>query len=923
MTAPERPWDPRAGPPPEPPPPEPGGYPASWETDLVLTDGATVHLRPIKPSDADAHRAFFGRLSRETVYYRFFTPKTHLTEAESSRFTTVDYVDRFAVVALLGDEIIAVGRYDRSGNHPDQAEVAFAVEDAHQGRGLGTALLEYLAAVARTHGITRFTATVLPDNRRMLRVFGDAGWDVHNQFADGIIEVAFPIEPTEASVAVSEERERVAGVRSIERILEPTSVALIGASARHGTIGHHLLENLVSAGFRGLVHAVNPAGGSIEGLAVHRRIADVPGEVDLAVVAVPAAAVPGVVQECADKGVKGVVVVSAGFSEVGPEGAELEAELLDIVRSHGMRLVGPNCIGVVNTAVGLDASFAPSRPRPGRVAFQSQSGGLGIALLDWTARFGIGISSFVSVGNKADVSGNDLLQYWEDDEHTDIVLLYLESFGNPRRFARLARRVSRTKPIVAVKSGRSAAGTRAAMSHTASAASPDVVVSALFHQTGVIRVDTLEELLDVTQVLAAQPLPRGNRVAIVGNSGGPGILAADACEAAGLEVARLTAGTATRLRELLGPNAAVANPVDMVASAGPAEYEAALGLLLDDDNIDAVIVIYTPPMVSRPDEVAAAVAEAARGADKPVIANFLASRHVPAPLLGDPDARLRRIPSFTSPEPAARALGRVARYAAWRARDPGEVVELGGLNRGYARSLVEANLTNGGERRWLDLDVAASLLGWYGIPMAPTRWALDADQAVARADALGYPVAVKAGSGAIVHKTEVGGVHLDLADAEAVRDAVAAVEERLGAEAGRLVVQPMIPEQGVEVIVGVIQDPSFGPLLMFGMGGVATELLADRAFHVLPLTDVDAHDLVRSLRASALLFGFRGAPPVDVDALEDLLHRVAALAEDLPEIAELDLNPVLCTPEGVTALDAKIRVRPVVPGPPPELRTLD
>lgn len=917
----ERSWDPRAGPPPEPPPPDPPGYPAGWESDLVLTDGATVRMRPIRPDDVEAHRRFFDRLSRETVYYRFFTPKTHLTEAESIRFTNVDYVDRFAVVALLGEDIIAVGRYDRDTRRPEQAEVAFAVEDAHQGRGLGTALLEYLAAIARTHAITRFTATVLPDNRRMLRVFGDAGWDVHNQFADGIIEVAFPIEPTEASVAVSEERERQAGSRSIERILQPSSVALIGASATTGTIGHHLLENLVSSGFAGVVHAVNPRGGAIEGIPVHRSILDVAGPVDLAVVAVPAAAVPAVVRECAEKEVNGVVVISAGFSEAGPEGAALEDELLEVVRSHGMRLVGPNCIGVVNTAVGLNASFAPTRPLPGRVAFQSQSGGLGIALLEWTARFGIGISSFVSVGNKADVSGNDLLQYWEDDDGTDIVLLYLESFGNPRKFSRLARRISRTKPIVAVKSGRSPSGTRAARSHTASAASPDVVVSALFAQTGVIRVDTLEELLDVTQVLASQPLPRGERVAIVGNSGGPGILAADACEAAGLEVARLSAGTATRLRELLGPNAAVANPVDMVASAGPEAYEAALGLLIEDDNIDAVIVIYTPPMVSRPEEVAAAVARAARAADKPVIANFLASRDVPEPLLGHDG--LRRIPSFTSPEPAARALGRVARYAAWCRRDPGTVPALDIVNRGYARTMVEANLGNGDGHRWLDLDVAASLLGWYGIPVAPTRWALDADQAVARADALGYPVAVKAGNGAIVHKTEAGGVHLGLADADAVRAAVAAIEERLGDEAGRLVVQPMIPTQGVEVIVGVVQDPSFGPLLMFGMGGVATELLADRAFRVLPLTDVDAHELVRSLRASALLFGFRGAPPVDIDALEDLLHRVAALAEDLPEIAELDLNPVLCTPDGVTALDAKIRVRPVVPGPPPELRTLD
>jgi acyl-CoA synthetase (NDP forming) len=603
--------------------------------------------------------------------------------------------------------------------------------------------------------------------------------------------------------------------------------------------------------------------------------------------------------------------------------------VLDRARRGGMRLVGPNCLGVANTAVGLDATFAPTPPRPGRVAFQSQSGAIGIALLARAASMGIGISSFVSVGNKADVSGNDLLQYWEDDPGTDVILLYLESFGNPRRFSRIARRVSQRKPIVAVKSGRSRAGLRAASSHTAAAATSEVAVEALFRQTGVVRVDTLDELFEVTQVLASQPLPGGDRVAIVGNSGGPGILAADAADGAGLEVVELGAATQDALRALLGPHAAVRNPVDMVASAQPAQYRRAVELVLADEAVDAVIVIFTPPLVTRLDEVAEAVAQAVGGVDdavdegpppKPVVAAVLAGPEAPPAFRGG-DGR-RSIPMFTTPEPAAIALGRVAEYARWRRRDPGRVPELPGIDRPGASALVGETVAGAPQGRWLDADEATTLLDAFGIPTVEVRRAASPDEASAIAEAFGFPVALKAASGAMVHKSDVGGLRLDLRSGQQVRDAFVAMQAQLGPDLGGIVVQRMA-RPGIETIVGLVQDPAFGPLVMFGMGGTATELLADRSFRVVPLTDVDAHELVRGLRGSPLLFGYRGAAPVAVDVLEDVLVRIGVLADTCPEVSELDLNPVIVSEKGVAVVDAKVRVRPVEPALPayvPRLR---
>ncbi len=892
-------------------------YPAQWESDVVLTDGGTVHIRPVRPDDEDALLALYERMSADSIYLRFFSPVSAPSAQQLERLTTVDYEERLALVAQLGDDIVAVARYDRM-NDPTQAEVAFTVQDDQQGRGLGTVMLEHLAGIARQQGITRFVASTLPQNRRMLDVFRDAGFDVERQFTEGVVELAFPIAPTPASRAAQERREHQAEARSMARLLAPRSIAVIGASREPRTIGHELFRNLIAGGFNGPVYPVHRTAEAIASVRAWPSVLAIPDDVDVAVITVPAAHVLDVVRECARKHVKGLVVITAGFAETGEDGRRAERELAEIARRHGMRMVGPNCMGVVNTAtdVRMNATFAPFTATRGRVAFSSQSGALGIELLAQASRLGLGVSSFVSVGNKADVSSNDLLQHWEDDTGTDVILLYLESFGNPRKFARLARRVSRSKPIVAVKSGRSRAGTRAASSHTAALATPDVAVDALFRQAGVIRVDTMEQLFDTAQVLVNQPLPRGRRVAIVSNGGGPGILAADACEGAGLEVPELSASTQAELRTFVSPDAGVTNPVDLVASASADVYGKAVRTVLADPGIDALVVIFVPPLVTQSEDVAAAIDAGAAGAgDKPVVACFLGRQGVPAAASGHADdvtntgAPGRPIPSFAFPESAAAALARAADHAEWLARPVGSVPDLPGIDVARARSLVATALQHHEERVWLDPDRAVELCACFGIPSAPLERASTPDEAVAVATKIGFPVALKAAAGAIVHKSDVGAVQLNLESPDAVRAAFTAMADRLGDAMGGAVMQSMIGP-GVETIVGITHDPSFGPLVLFGMGGTAAELLRDTALRIVPITDVDAAEVVRSLKTSPLLMGYRGAPAVDIAALEDVVLRVGRLADTIPEIAEMDCNPVIVSPDGATVVDVRIRLAP-------------
>ena len=737
------------------------------------------------------------------------------------------------------------------------------------------------------------------------------------------------MNPTDAGLPVVASPEtappRPAAGAGLEAILRPRSIAVIGASRDRTTVGGALFHNLISHGFQGAVYPVNPRSPVVQSVKAYASIETVPEAVDLAIIVVPGAHVNATLEACGRKGVKGAVVISAGFKEIGGEGIERERQLVAIARRYGMRLVGPNCLGVLNTEAGvsMDATFAPPFPPPGPVAFSSQSGALGLAIIEYANALNVGLSHFVSVGNKADVSGNDLLEFWEKDPGTRIILLYLESFGNPRRFLEIARRVARTKPIVAVKSGRTTAGIRAATSHTGSLAGADTAVTALCAQAGVIRTDTLEELFDVAILLANQPVPRGNRVAIVTNAGGPAIMASDACETRGLEVVPLSDGTRAALQAFLPAEASTRNPVDMIASATPAAFENAVRILAADAGVDAVIVLYVPPIVTNPLEVAQAIVRGneagkaelrARGLPpKPVLSCFLGSYGVPA---GLQSLQAGHIPSYRFPEAAAIALSRAVRYGAWLQEPDGQVPHFEDVDRAATRAVLDAALARADERgAWLAPDEVTRLLAAWRIATPASAHARTGTEAAAAAERLGFPVALKLASDTITHKSDVGGVRLDLRNPGEVVEAFAAIERKLEAvgrraEMSGVTVQPMVHE-GLETIVGMTRDPAFGPLMLFGLGGVQVELLKDVYFRVHPLTDLDAAKMVRGIRGAKLLEGFRGGPPGDVPMLEEAILRVSQLVGEFPEIVEMDLNPLKVLPpgHGCVALDARVLVR--------------
>ncbi|HXJ64068.1 MAG TPA: GNAT family N-acetyltransferase [Actinomycetota bacterium] len=891
-------------------------YPAHREADVVLRDGSTVHVRPVRAGDREALREFLSGLSRESLALRFFTAAVDLGWVVE-RMAAMDQRERFGLLATLGDR--PVGHAVFISTADDRAEMALAVADDLQGQGLGTLLIGHLAEVAHAAGFTTFEAEVLPENRRMIDVIRESGFPVEMRAEPGAIVVRFPTSLTGAALDRFERREQTAAVAALRGFLAPRSVAVIGASRDREGIAGVLFHNLLAAGFEGPVHPVNPRADVVQSVPAFATIEDVPGPVDLGVVVVPAAAVLDVAEACGRKGVRGLVVITAGFGETGSEGLALQRELLETCRRHGMRLIGPNCMGILNTNPGvrLNATFAPAFPPAGRVGFLSQSGALGVTVIDRAAALGLGMSSFVSVGNKADISGNDLLSYWEEDPDTDLVLLYLESFGNPRKFARITRRVGRTKPIVVVKSGRSQAGARATASHTgALIAASDVTIDALFHQAGVIRTDTLSEMFDVASLLANQPVPAGRRVGIVTNAGGPAILCVDACEAEGLEVPTLPADATAALRAQLSSAAAVGNPVDMIASATPEDYRRSIEIVAAG-GVDALVVIFVRPLAPREDEVAAAIREGARaiGGRIPVLCVAMSSSVGPGWLLGDSGGEDVRVPTFGFPEEAARALGHAVRYAEWRARPEGSAPDLPDVRDGDANAILATALAGG--PRWLGAEEVAALLACYGIPMAEFAIAASAQEAVTAARRLGGAVALKAVVPGLVHKTEAGAVRVGLRGAKEVREATASMAERLAADGHGpegFLVQRMVGE-GVELLVGMVHDPSFGPVLACGAGGTAVELLRDVAIRITPITDLDAAEMLRSLATFPLLEGYRGSPAMDVGALEDVLLRMSALVEAHPEIAEMDLNPVMATPDGATVVDARIRVE----APAPEL----
>ncbi|MFH1925161.1 MAG: GNAT family N-acetyltransferase [Chloroflexota bacterium] len=895
-------------------------YPAQYETEVLLKDGSRILLRPIRQDDTERWLAFFQRQSQQTKYFRFQRDPGEMGPEDALRFCTVDYNNTFALVGEVQKEqrkeIVAIGRYYRL---PDKrsARVAFAIEDAYHGKGIGTKLIEWLANIARDNGIAFFKGDVLAENERMMSVLKDYGFHIDSELRGGVYHLTIPIARSRRVERKEAERERLSTVASIRNVMAPRSIAVVGASRQPGSIGQLVFRNIMEGGFAGVVYPVNPKADAIMAVKAYPSILDVPGEVDLAIIIVPTQFVAKVADECGRKGVRAIIVITDGFKERGPEGAAREEELRDVALGHGMRLVGPNCMGILTTdpEVRLNASFSRIYPPRGNIAFLSQSGAMGLVILEYANDLNMGISDFVSVGNRADISSNDLLQYWEDDPATRVILLYLESFGNPHRFSRIAKRVSAKKPIVIVKGGTTLVGSRAASSHTGALATPEVVSDALFRQAGITRVDSIQELFDVATLLSSQPLPEGKRLFIVTNGGGPGILAADASEQQGLTLSELSSETAGKLDQLIKRDIRIGNPLDLTGSVTPKEFEGSLRVLAEDDNVDAVLAVFVPAAVidsSLVEESIRRVSTLYQRRKKPLLACFMGQRGFRA-RLGTTGSF---VPCYPFPENAVSALAKAVEYRELTKKPRGIVPRIKGIKREQARRIIETAMSRNKQRPfWLPAEDTVDLLNCYGICIVETSVAKSADKAAAIAAQAGFPVVVKLNSPSITHKTDVGGVILDLNSKNEVKTAFNTIKDKLAAigresEMEGVTIQKMITG-GVEIIAGVTQDPTFGPLIMFGLGGVQAELLKDIVLRLHPLTELDASEMVSSIKMASLFEGFRGAPPSDIQAMQDLLLRLSAMVEDIPQIAELDFNPVkvMAKGEGYRVVDARISLK--------------
>ena len=871
----------------------------------LLIDGTTIEIRPARADDFDAVREMHEKLSPDSLYLRFFSMSPIAAEREAHRLCRPPAPDHAALLALLDGELIGCGSYECDDPPSRSAEIAFTVADDWHNRGIGMLLLEHLISLARGRGLHAFTAETLSENARMLRVFADAGLQTHRALADGVYDLTFPLPTGEADIALGTyrdavaERERSAGVASLRHVLTPASVAVIGASRRPRSAGRIILRNIVTGGFSGLVYAVNPGLTELDGVPCVPSAAALPGEVDLAVIATPAVAVTGIAEECGRQGVKAMVVLAAGLD--GAARAELHA----ICRRHGMRMVGPVSLGVADTSIGLNATYAARPPGPGGAGLALQStGGVGFGLVEHLSRIGVGISSLISLGDEDDVSGEDMLLWWESDPATKLALLYLESIGNPPKFVRTARRVSRTMPVLTVIVGRSTTGRRLAGAR-ATAATPLLTRQALFEQAGVVATANFGELLDTAVLLAAQPVPAGPRVAVVSNTRGAAVLAADACGDAGLQVARLAGDTQLALRDLLPREATVAGPVDTTLLVGPGRFRQCLEVAGADPGVDAVLALTT--MSAGGDPVPGV---AAAELPVPIVAAVLDQVEV-VRLLRSPDEGAPAVPAYAYAESAARALGLAARYGKWRAISPGTVPELGGLRQDRARELVAEFLAGRPAGGWLPLDPTVELLGCYGVPLAESIGVVTEDDAAAAAR-FGGPVALRADVPGLVRARGAGALLIDLHGADEVRRGFRSLRETFGRRLAGVIVKPMVTG-GVEVMISVLQEEAVGPLVLFGVGGAAADALADRAGRLAPLTDSDADELIRSIHAAPLLLGRPGAPGADLTALRDMLLRVSQMADDLPQIAELELSPVFARPDGIQAVDARIRLQAADP----------
>ncbi|MEU8995364.1 GNAT family N-acetyltransferase [Streptomyces caniferus] len=877
------------------------------EVCALLADGTTVRLRPACPKDRAQVLRLYDDMSADSLRSRFFVVSRRSGEQAADRLCALPEAGHRTLVAVHGDRLVGVAEYE-IGDDPASAEIALAVADDFHHRGVGTLLLEHLVHLARENGVSAFTADVLTDNHLIHKVFADLGLRITRQYDGPTMRGVIRLEPDERYLAAVDARAGTAGTASLQPLLRPRSVAVIGAGTRSGSVGRAVLHNLREAHFNGLLHAVNPHAHAVLRIPAHASVADLPHPPDLAVLAIPASAVCEAVVQCGKAGVRALVVLASGLDE------SATAELTEACRYWDMRMVGPNCLGIANTeeSVRMDATFAVTKPLPGAAGVAVQSGGVGIALLDGLSRLGIGISSFVSLGDKRDVSSNDLLQWWEADGRTELALLHLESFGNPRAFSRTARRVARRMPVLTVDAGRSEAGRRAAASHTAAAATPTMTRRALFTQAGLTATRTLGELLDTAALLNAQPLPAGGRVAVVSNAGGAGVLAADACVDAGLTVSALPSDLREELLALLPTGAGAGNPVDTTPAVSVQELSRCVDRLERSGAIDAVLVALVPTALDTAVGADLVTAVTAAREDRPGVP-------LVAALLDQPErVRLLRtedgqaVPSYGEPMSAAQALFHAAERARWLARPPGSTVEPAGVDGPGAQALVEAFLARIPAGGWLDARETARLLACYGIPRLPQACATTEQEAVDAVARLAGPhgaAVLKAQGPGLVHKSEQGAVLLDLRGEPQVRAAYRDLARRLGAAMAEVLVQPMAAP-GAEMLAGVVQDEVFGALLLFGLGGTLSELLADHAARLAPLTDTDIHELIGAPRCAPLLFGYRGSGPADVAGLEDLLARLSRMADDLPELAEAECNPVIARSDGVTVVDARVRLLP-------------
>lgn len=875
--------------------------------DVVLKDGSTVRVRVANKLDSRSVLEFFESLPLETRYKRFMgfaIPEIDILIPEK---------DGIALIAIHENKVIAHAMYKKIGN---KAEMGVVVDDKYQGKGLGTILIGMITEAAYKDGVDIMEAFVLPDNTQMISVLKSLGFPYKFEIEPGYIKITYPTSLTPEAIEAFDKRDSIAARESLKYFLEPKSVAVIGASREKGSIGYELFKNIIEGGFTGVCYPVNNKAKYVMSIKAYHSIKEIEDNIDIAFIAVPAREVLNVAKECAEKGVKGLVVISSGFAETGEDGKKLQDELLNICRQSGMRLIGPNCMGIANTdpSISLNGQFSSFKPKEGNIGFFSQSGALGISVIEYANMLDLGLSSFISVGNKADISGNDVLQYWEYDERTKVILLYLESFGNPRKFSRIAKRISKFKPIIVVKGGRSLAGLRAAQSHTgAILMGSNLSLDALLKQCGVIRTDTLSEMFDVAALLVTQPLPRGRRVGIITNAGGAGILAADACEAAGLEVVEFPQNIKEKLRSFLLPIASVNNPIDLSAQALPIHYYYAISEVLKNGIVDSLIVIYVPPVKREIEEVANNILRAAKEFNSlniPILSVFLAYHGITQILSYDN----LKIPSYPFPEDAVRALSKVVEYSEWKKKPLGNYIRPKDIDRLSAISLVSKRLKEGVE--WLSLEDCINILSYYKIPFVKTFICKNIEEVREKSKDLKGSFALKAVGKDIIHKTELGAVKLNVKPEELYYEAIKMKENLIskGKSVDSFVIQDMITG-GVETIVGVTHDPLFGPLVACGLGGIATELIKDVSVRLTPLSDRDMDEMIKELKMFPLLNGYRGGKRYDIESFKDIISKVATLVEDIPEIIEMDLNPVFLMEEnkGAKVVDARIRIGKIRP----------